>query len=144
MGRDSASVPASARAIGWWADGQVAVDREIEPAHSHGTLPQGPDDRFDVGRPMRLWHRREGLDAEFVHGVERRGVDSYAPIIPRRERDSDAEVDGHGQHEPFVVVGVIADQVHAARGVCHVARSPAEDAVEVGTCGVGQRGPLPE
>ena len=54
------------------------------------------------------------------------------PIVPRRRGDPGRSIERHRHHESVVVIGVLADQIDAARRAIH-ARRPAEPVSEVGS-----------
>ena len=49
----------------------------------------------------------------------RREGDLDPPVVRGNERNRDPQLDADREHEPLVVVGVLADQVHAPGGVDH-------------------------
>jgi hypothetical protein len=82
--------------------------------------------------------RRCGLDL-FIHGklerLARKRFRSHADfaVVAPAAGDQNLRLDRHGQDEPVVVVGVLADQVHPARRAEDVNAPPrAERALKIG------------
>ena len=63
------------------------------------------------------------------------------PVVgPRRERQRDAAVDRHRQHEAVVVIGMLADEIDASRRVGDARRVVVEDLPEPGARLIGDHG----
>ena len=99
------------------AGGQPATDgqgRGHGPAESGARSDFGHDAR-DVAGPSRP-DRRRVLDVEGDHGgLGLIGGGQGDGVAARFALDGRLEVDGHGQHQPTEVVGVVPDQVHPPR-----------------------------
>jgi hypothetical protein len=89
------------------ARGHVA--RDLQLRGPHGQLGDHP---AHVGPPAAGARRGGEREAVLLAEVERAGDDLVA--AERRGGDRHPGGDGEGQAEPVVVVGVLADQVHAA------------------------------
>ena len=90
----------------------VLVTRTAPPLA--GVLqPQEPGRQGGLGRHRRgvTQHDLDGSTGELV----RVDPDEEAARL-RREGDLGGQLDGHGQREPGVVVGVVADDGHSSRG----------------------------
>jgi hypothetical protein len=96
-------------------DRQRAREHAPEPADCHARLLQRPRDRDRVVNPgaARGTHVVEREACPLARGEQ---GDLDLPVVGRHERDPDLEIDCGGQHEPEVVVRVLADQVHPTRG----------------------------
>jgi len=66
------------------------------------------------------------VDRKLIPGVELGAVDPDDAIGARPRRDEGGTIDGDGQHEALVVVGVLTDQVHAPGGAHNKRRGRAE------------------
>jgi hypothetical protein len=66
------------------------------------------------------------LKIELDKDVEIDGMHSDKPIGPLTASESDAPVNGGRQDETVVIIGVLADKVHAPRGTNHDLRCRAE------------------
>ena len=105
----------------------VAADHHIQPMGQRAeTLDEDIDDAADVVGPALVTVLGTCISSELVALVVIVGShDPDAIVGTRRDGDFGGEVDGAGQHETVVVVGVLADQVDTTR--C---------ADDVGGCGV--------
>ena len=79
-----------------------------------------PRRRRDVVDPPTA-PRRDGVQVE-VATLAVRERDSHPAVRGRDEREADLEADRGRQHEPEVVVGVLADQVDPTGGPDHLDR----------------------
>ena len=70
--------------------------------HAHGV----------VGPMLGSNRRRFGVEGPFFSEVF--GVDHNLSVAARRDPGQRGKVDGHGHDKTFGIVGVLADQVHAA------------------------------
>ena len=92
----------------------VAVDREVHPPELVTALDELVDDPLRVVGPAVLLAvlqdgQRRALAVLVVHGVE-----VQLAVGPAGNGHPDGEVDRHREHVPLVVVGVLANEVHAA------------------------------
>ena len=74
--------------------------------------PGGPDDVVEPRGGLGAG----GVEVEAVPFAEVETAELDSAIVGRHVGDPDLEVDGRRHHEAVVVVGVLADQVHAPRG----------------------------
>ena len=102
-------------------------DDGVKPKAVHfDLLPKLTDDALDVVGPLGpvvasfLWRRRQpdALEARAVLAVASLGLserdDGTAVALGARAQEDGAHGQGHGEDEAVVVVGVLANQVHAA------------------------------
>ena len=97
------------------ADRDLAREHAVPPAQRGAGFLEGPGRALDVFDPALAAVERAQLELLLVREVERAEHD---PVVgARAQRDPGPEVQGHGEDEPFVVVGVLAEQVDAPRRV---------------------------
>ena len=89
----------------------VARDREVEAGRREPALREREERTRYVVDPVAAPHRRRGRELGGVRVPL--GDDAHAAVAPTRRRDERRAVDRTREHEPFVVVGVLADQVDA-------------------------------
>ena len=98
-------------------NGQIGAAK-CEPGTQH--RPRNPGDITEpaaasaapglAGRPLR-----QGVERDLPPLAELQRTGAQQAIRARRECHDDMAIDGHRQHEAVVVVGVLANQVDAAR-----------------------------
>ncbi len=91
--------------------GEVADDRSLPSGQTVALLLQLVGDSLQIGAPPTP--APQGIQGE-LDPVEV-GPDPHHAVRTRTEGDPEGAVDGQGQHESLVVVGVLADQVHSPR-----------------------------
>jgi hypothetical protein len=94
------------------SDRKVGVDRH----RATGVGPGRGDHRSDQSRPRGLQRRQGGAVSRQIHRKpdgrpERRRGDRDVRIRRGGELDGDAELDGHGEGQTLVVVGVVTNEV---------------------------------
>ena len=94
--------------------GRVLDEQAVEAAHGLAVLGQGPGRAGDVVVPG-ITPGREGVEADGRGLAVVVASDADARLVGRQQRDAHVHVDGEGQHEAAVVVGVLADEVDAPR-----------------------------
>ena len=95
-------------------DREVAGQDAAEPVERQPGGLERPRRRGDVVDPPAA-PRRDRIEGELAALTVGQG-DRDMPIARRDEREADLEADGCRQHEPEVVVGVLADQVDPPGG----------------------------
>ena len=96
--------------------GQAGADRDLARQHAlpaaqaWARLLEGPGRAFHVFDPALAALEAPQVELVLVAEIQRAQHDPA--VRARTQRDPGPEVQGHGQHEPFVVVGVLAEQVH--------------------------------
>ena len=88
--------------------------RRREPG-ADGDRRRDPSIHPDVRPALLAEHRAQGVDVAVRAGVPVEPVDFDDVVRPRRRVHDALEVDRHRQDKAVVVVGVVADQVDAAR-----------------------------
>jgi hypothetical protein len=108
------------------SDRYLAVDGDVHAAHVVTVLRQRPEHPGDVGRPPRRTARPDArqIDLDGCAGLGR--VHAKEAVIARRARGIRALRQGDRQHEPVVVVGVLADEVDPSGGRPDTLRRSAE------------------
>jgi hypothetical protein len=103
------------------ADWHRRGDRQVRAAErgavEHSGLEQRPGDARRIGRPVALRQRGERVERHLGHlaavGV-RGGGHAQQAVGARGGGDRGVAVDRHGDREAFVVIGVLANDIHPA------------------------------
>jgi len=104
----------------------------IKAAEVDAALAKLLEDTFNIIGPGRF-----GIFLEIVHPEEfgfgkGGGRELDFAVGPGSGGDMDVAIDGEGHHQPFVVIGVIAEQFEPTRGAHDVDGSIAEVSLEYG------------
>ncbi|MNK49904.1 hypothetical protein D3C87_687700 [compost metagenome] len=98
--------------------GDVSADGGLEALHGVACIEQDADDSADVVAPGG----DAGAGGETLEGVEREAIglrerlrsELNFEIVPAAHRDGHLAVDGGGEDEAVVIVGMLTDQVHSS------------------------------
>ncbi len=97
------------------AQRNITLEREIKSADAHAFLRQTPGNPHRVVAPVLAGgggQRVRRIGNLFAHVFR---VEQNAPIVAGANGGDGAEIDGRRHDKPAAIVGVLADQVHAAR-----------------------------
>src|ERR1700730_6078542 len=98
---------------------QVPAERDVHPRKRDPGAAQRPEDAADVVAPAMVRVGADRLaDGKGNALAQVRGVHANLAAGAGARRHLDSGLDRHRQDEPLVVVGVLADEVHAARREC--------------------------
>jgi hypothetical protein len=97
--------------------GEIGVDPQPCAGQVQALGAQLGDHPAHERAPVPVARVRRVVGGEDVVLSETGGVGEHAPVERRLGADGDAALDGERQAEPVVVVGVLPDEVDAARAV---------------------------
>jgi hypothetical protein len=113
------------------ARGHVGVDGDAGAGDLIAGRPQRPGHPGRVRAPAGHRAGRQPVERDLEHAVRLLpGAEQQPPVGPPGGRDRGGLAQRERQHEPVVVVGVLAHQVGPARRQPHPVRRPAEPGLE--------------
>ena len=97
------------------AQGHVARQHPFPAAQAIAGVLQAPGRAFQIFDPagFGIFYRVEGEFAAFLV-VDR--MHDHLAVVAGLECNPHGPIDGQGKNKPVVVIGVLADQIHPARG----------------------------
>jgi hypothetical protein len=107
----------------------VAREGQVEALEPGPALPERKDHALDVVEPVAAPLRCCALEGPQLPALARE--DPGAAVLPPGQQGHGLAIDGAGQHQAFVVVRVLADQVHAAGRARAYLGGPAEVRLEL-------------
>ena len=111
------------------ADRHVAGNDSLPCQRVQPLLLQGPRDTMQILDPPAAMSIVADDEARVLGKIER--VYDDAPIGSDPGRDPDLSIDCHWKNEPLVVIGVIADEVHASGRASADGRHAAQPVLEL-------------
>ena len=106
------------------AQRNIAGDVNVCSGKRFSRLPKRPSDSERIVGPVLLCQGRQGIEGFLDGFMEIFGVDDQLAVGARSNRGPTIEFNGGGQNETIVVVGVLADEIHAAGSAVDVGGGP--------------------
>ena len=87
-------------------------------------MTKRPSDAEGIVGPVLLCQRRQGIEGFLDRFIEIFGVDDQLAVGARSNGRPAVEFNRGGEHETVVIVGVLADEIHAAGSAVDVRTGP--------------------